>query len=159
MEYPESIVLVSMAESVWNGNRSPMKVDIAISDKLKAELKQLLNKNIQNIFLTDSDVRHIKKKHGQNEAKRGQIDIEPNDFALIPTVLNEFDKVEHTDTDAKGNKRLLFTKKVNELVYVAGIERGNSQIGLITLWKMPDRVPSADKTPPLANVQNDLDQQ
>jgi len=36
-----------------------------------------------------------KKKHGSNETARGQINITPDDFALIPLVLNEFDKAGH----------------------------------------------------------------
>jgi hypothetical protein len=57
------------------------------------------------------------------------------DFALIPVVLNEYDTAEHTGQDKAGNKKLLFTKKMNGTVYTASIERGNNQIGVITLWK------------------------
>jgi hypothetical protein len=49
---------------------------------------------------------------------------------------NEFDTVEHTETDSKGNKKLLFTKKLETNIFVAGIERGNNQIAVITFWKM-----------------------
>ena len=94
-----------------------------------------MGKEIHKIFITDSDARHIKKHHGQNEVRRGQVDIIPSDFALIPAVLNEFDTVEYSGKDKKGNKKLIFTKKVNGTVYSASIERGNNQIGVITLWK------------------------
>ena len=57
------------------------------------------------------------------------------DFALIPVVLNEFDSVEYTGEDKLGNKKLFFIKKIERTIYIAGIERGNNQIGVITLWK------------------------
>jgi tmRNA-binding protein len=100
-----------------------------------------LNKDIQTIFLTGTDIRHIKKKHGSNEAARGQVDVTPDDFALIPLVLNEFDKVEHELTDKMGYKKLLFQKKCEGLIYLAAVERGEYKMEIRTFWKM--RVPGA----------------
>jgi hypothetical protein len=134
-KYPEAPLIVAMAESAWAGNRKTVKIEFSLSDNLKTKLYELLEKEIHKIFITDSDARHIKKHHGQNENKRGQVDITPLDFALIPAVLNEYDTAEHTGQDKVGNKKLLFTKKVNGTVYTASIERGNNQIGVITLWK------------------------
>ena len=134
-KYPEAPLIVAMAESAWAGNHKTAKIEFSLSDNLKTKLYELLGKEIHKIFITDSDARHIKKHHGQNEGKRGQVDITPSDFALIPAVLNEYDTAEHTGQDKVGNKKLLFTKKVNGTVYTASIERGNNQIGVITLWK------------------------
>jgi hypothetical protein len=52
--------------------------------------------------------------------------------AFIPLVMNEFDTAIH-DTDALGNKKILFVKQVNGNVYMASVERGNDQMGVITL--------------------------
>jgi hypothetical protein len=134
-KYPEAPLIVAMAESAWAGNCKTAKIEFSLSDNLKIKLYELLGKELHKIFITDSDARHIKKHHGQNENKRGQVDITPSDFALIPAVLNEYDTVEHTGQDKIGNKKLLFTKKINGTVYTASIERGNNQIGVITLWK------------------------
>jgi hypothetical protein len=134
-KYPEAPLIVAMAESAWAGNYAAAKIEFSLSDSLKVKLKQLLGKEIHKIFITDSDARHIKKHHSHNEDKRGQIDITPADFALIPVVLNEYDTAEHTGEDAKGNKKLMFTKKIERTIYAASIERGNNQIGVITLWK------------------------
>ena len=134
-KYPEAPLIVAMAENAWTGNRKTAKIEFSLSDNLKTKLYELLGKEIDKIFITDSDARHIKKHHGQNESKRGQVDITPSDFALIPVVLNEYDTVEYTGQDKVGNKNLFFTKKVNGTVYTASIERGNNQIGVITLWK------------------------
>jgi hypothetical protein len=134
---------------VWEGSKSAARVDFSLSDKLRAELQTLLGKDIRTIFITDSDARHIKKKHGQGEDLRGQVNITPEDFALIPLVMNEFDTATHDDTDALGNKKILFAKRLNGNVYTASVERGNNQMGVITFWKTeskkkPDGVPSAD---------------
>ena len=72
---------------------------------------------------------------GQNEEQRGQINITPADFAFIPVILNEFDTVRQTGNDKKGNKKLEFTKKIKGTFYLVSIEKGNNQIGIITLWK------------------------
>ena len=133
--YPEASLIVAMAESTWAGSDKTAKIEFSLSDNLKVKLSELLGKEIRKIFITDSDARHIKKHHGQNEEKRGQVDIIPEDFALIPVVMNEFDTVEHTGSDKTGNKKLLFTKKIEHTIYIGSIERGNNQIGVITLWK------------------------
>jgi hypothetical protein len=134
-KYPEASLIVAMAESAWAGVRKTAKIEFSLSENLKTKLYELLGKEINKIFITDSDARHIKKHHGQNESRRGQIDITPSDFAFIPVVLNEYDSAEHTGQDKVGNKKLFFSKKVNGTVYTASIERGNNQIGVITLWK------------------------
>jgi len=139
--YPEADAFAGAAASVWNGSTSPVKIEMVVKGRLYAEMKKLLNKDIQTVFLTDSDIRHIKKKHGSNEAERGQVDITPDDFALIPLVLNEFDKVEHDITDKMGFKKLLFQKNCEGLVYIATVERGENKMEVRTFWKM--RIPSA----------------
>jgi hypothetical protein len=137
--YPEASLLVEMAKTAWNNNLNATRVNFSLSDRLRAELKKLLDKDIKTIFITDSDVRHIKKNHGQGEDSGGQENITPEDFALIPAVMNEFDTARHEDTDRRGNKKVLFVKKVNGTVYTASVERGNDQMGVITLWKTKAR--------------------
>ena len=114
---------------------------MSVTGKLHAELKRLFDKEIQTAYITDSDIRHIKKKHGYNEATRGQVNITPEDFALIPLILNEFDKADHEITDRKGNKKLLFQKNCGDMTYIATIERGEKKVEIRTFWKM--HIPSA----------------
>jgi hypothetical protein len=134
-QYPEASLLVAMAETAWTGSLKAVKIEFSLSDRLKIKLAELLGKEIHKIFITDSDARHIKKHHGQNEDKRGQVDITPADFALIPVVLNEYDTAEHTGEDKTGNKKLEFTKRIEGKFYLVSIEKGKNQIGVITLWK------------------------
>ena len=139
--FPEAAAFAGLALSVWNGSNSPAKIEMVVKGKLRTKLKKMLNKDIQTIFLTDSDIRHIKKKHGSNEAARGQVDITPDDFAFIPVVINKFDKVEFDITDKLGNKKLLFQKKCDGIIYIATVERGNNKMEVRTFWKT--RVPGA----------------
>ncbi|MDR0600197.1 MAG: hypothetical protein LBG84_08995, partial [Treponema sp.] len=62
-KYLEAPLIVAMAERVWQGGMEAVKIDFSLSDKLKAELQRLLGKDVKNIFITDSDARHIKKNH------------------------------------------------------------------------------------------------
>ena len=140
-KYPEAAAFAGAAASVWNGSDSLVKIEMPVAGRLRAELRKLLDKDIQTVFLTDSDIRHIKKKHGSDEAARGQVDITPDDFALIPLVLNEFDQAGHDLTDRRGNKKLLFQKNCGGMVYVATVERGETKMEVRTFWKM--RVPGA----------------
>ena len=135
LSYPESSLLVAMAETAWAGNLKSVKIEFSLSGRLKTKLIELLGKDIHKIFITDSDVRHIKRRHGQNEERRGQINITPADFAFIPVILNEFDTVRQIGKDKKGNKKLEFTKNIKGTFYLVSIEKGNNQIGIITLWK------------------------
>jgi hypothetical protein len=123
-KYPEAAIFAAVAESVWQGSKAAVKMELQVTGKLKTELKRLLGSDVQTIFITDSDIRHIKKQHGQGEVLRGQLDVTPDDIAFIPLVLNEFETAEHTETDRKGNKKILFKKRIDGLVYLAAIERG-----------------------------------
>jgi hypothetical protein len=152
--YPEAIAIVEMAETVWIGEPHIRRVDFAPTDRLKVELKRLLGKDIETVFITDSDVRHIKKNHGRNEAARGQVDITPADFALIPCVMNEFDTARHEETDRLGNRKIIFVKRTNGTVYTASVEMGNTKVRVITLWKVPAKVLDDGESPSKPNVRN-----
>jgi len=135
LHYPESSLLVAMAETVWAGNHKSVKIEFSLSDRLKVKLTELLGKEIRKIFITDSDARHIRNHHGKNEELRGQVDITPVEFAFIPVILNEYDTVKQIGENKIGNKKLEFTKKIEGTFYLVSIEKGKNQIGVITLWK------------------------
>jgi hypothetical protein len=99
----EATALIEMAEKVWAGDKTPARINFAPSGKLRAELKSLLGNDVQQIFITDSDIRHIKSRHAENREKQGQLNITPEDIALIPFIVNEFDTAVHDETDRQGN--------------------------------------------------------
>ena len=136
MKYPESSLLAGAAESVWNGSDAKINIGIDVSEKLVVAMGEHLPEELESVFITDSDIRHIKRKHGASEEKRGQLSIEPSDFASIPRVLNEFDTCEHADTDKLGNKKFVITKKLESIVYVVTIQRGKRKLEIKTMWKI-----------------------
>lgn len=133
--YPESDVLVGAAESVWNGSDARINISIDISSKLVNHMSDYLPEALLSVFITDSDIRHIKRKHGSDEERRGQITIVPDDFSCIPQILNEFDSCEHTDTDKLGNKKFLLKKNIGGTVYLVTVQRGKRKLEIKTMWK------------------------
>ena len=92
---------------------------------------------LETVFITDSDIRHIKRKHSGKEAERGQLTVAPADFRFLPDVLNDFDTCEHVDTDKLGNKKFLLTKRIDDVFYVVTIQRGKRKLEVKTMWKRP----------------------
>ncbi len=133
--YPEETLLIGAAESVWNGSDARIKISIDVGSRLVVAMSEHLSSALENVFITDSDIRHIKRKHGTNEEERGQVAVKPSDFGRIPTVLNEFDTCEHTDTDKLGNKKFLLTKNMGHTVYLVTIQRGKRKLEIKTMWK------------------------
>lgn len=133
--YPESDVLVGAAESVWNGSDARINISIDVSSKLVNHMSDYLPEALLSVFITDSDIRHIKRKHGSDEERRGQITIVPDDFSCIPQILNEFDSCEHTDTDKLGNKKFLLKKNIGGTVYLVTAQRGKRKLEIKTMWK------------------------
>lgn len=133
--YPEEALLVGAASSIWNGSDAKINIAIDVSQKLIDFMTDYLPEQLTSVFITDSDIRHIMKRHGVDETNRAQEMITPDDFACIPTVLNEFDTCEHTDTDKLGNKKFLLRKNIGGNVYLVTIQRGKKKLEIKTIWK------------------------
>ncbi len=133
--YPESLLLVGAAESIWEGSDARINIGIDVSEKLVDAMRIHFDEKLELVFITDSDIRHIKRRHGIGEEERGQHTIVPGDFACIPEVLNEFDSCELTGTDKLGNKKFLLQKDVGGTVYVVTIQRGKRKLQIKTMWK------------------------
>jgi hypothetical protein len=132
--YPEASALTGAAEAVWAGSDSRITVQISVSSNLVTGLREFFSDGVDSVFITDSDIRHIKKYHGYNEEIRGQVNLTPKDFSLIPVVINEFDKIVMTDVDKLGNKRFLVSKVIENEMYVASIQRGKKKMGIRSFW-------------------------
>lgn len=133
--YPEEALLIGAAESVWNGSDAQINIGIDVGSRLVAAMSDHLPDTLESVFITDSDIRHIKRKHSTNEEERGQVAIEPSDFGRIPTVLNEFDTCEYTDTDKLGNKKFLLTKSVGDIMHLVTVQCGKRKLEIKTMWK------------------------
>ena len=132
---PEAALLVGAAKSVWAGGTALVTIQIEVSEKLRERLGGEGITPLESVFITDSDIRHIRKRHASDEKRRGQPPVTPDDFSVIPDVLCDFDSFEHTDTDKLGNKKFLLTKLVGDEYYVVTIQRGKRKLEVKTMWK------------------------
>ncbi len=135
MTYSEESLLVGAAESIWEGSDARVNIGIDVSEKLVDAMRLFLEDELALVFITDSDIRHIKRKHGAAEEERGQQTITPQDFACIPEGLNDFDTYELADTDKLGNKKFLLQKDMDGKIYVVTIRRGKRKLQIKKMWK------------------------
>lgn len=127
--------LVEAARRVWDGDKTIFTIRMEAPYRLREWMKAVYDWDIEAVFLTDSDFRHIKRRHGKCESSRGQIDIVPEDFSCIPEVLANFDSIEHTDTDKLGNRKFLIVHQKKETVFMVTVQRGKRKLEVKTFWK------------------------
>lgn len=135
MNYPEESLLVGAAKSVWEGSSAHVNIGIDVGEKLIDAMRPFLEEELSLVFITDSDIRHILRHHGNAEKGRGQQTIAPGDFANVPRVLNDFDSCEQSGADKLGNKKFLLRKDIDGEVFVVTIQRGKKKLQVKTMWK------------------------
>ena len=132
--YPEESLLVGTAESVWKGSDARVNISIDVGQRLADTIGEEIEGQLECVFITDSDIRHIRRKHGANEERRGQQSIVPNDFALIPKVLNESDACDHADGQG-GQQEVPREKGDRGTAYLVTAQRGKGKLEVKTMWK------------------------
>ena len=124
---PEESILVGAAESVWKGSDARVNISIDVGQRLADTIGEEIEGQLECVFITDSDIRHIRRKHGANEERRGQQSIVPNDFALIPKVLNESDACDHADGQG-GQQEVPREKGDRGTAYLVTAQRGKGKL-------------------------------
>ena len=147
--------LIDMATRAWNDNNVHERVSFAPSDKLKAKVKELFGHDIDEVFITSDDVRHIKKHHSENEENRGQVSLRAKDMADIYDTVNDFDSATLEEADKKGNKKMLTVRSKDGKMYSLLIERGARKVEVKTAYKQKNKAVMFDVTSPKPNVRND----
>lgn len=145
--------LLNLATKVWQNPRAQGKVTFYPSQKLKDKVKELFGHDIDTVFITADDIRHIKSGHSEHEENRGQINLSEQDIPDIYDVVNDFDNVTKLQSDAKGNQKIMFVKDVNGKMISLLIERGKHKAQVKTAYKK--QVQMSDVTSPEPNVLND----
>lgn len=125
--YPEESLLVGTAESDWKGSDARVNISIDVGQRLADTIGEEIEGQLECVFITDSDIRHIRRKHGANEERRGQQSIVPNDFALIPKVLNESDACDHADGQG-GQQEVPREKGDRGTAYLVTAQRGKGKL-------------------------------
>lgn len=152
--------LIRQAKNAWEDKNSKSKSVISLSEKAAAKFKELLGTDAKQLVITDDTIRHIKNYHSTQEENRGQISLTPEDIAVIPFVVNNYDTMERAKEydDKLGNRAVTIKKRINGISVVATIERGKSKEFVVSSWivKKSDALDVSSETPGLY-VQNDSD--
>ncbi|MDR0596541.1 MAG: hypothetical protein LBG50_03270 [Clostridiales Family XIII bacterium] len=135
MQFPEIDVLVGAAESIWADESIKITITMKAPTRIAEEIEKISNKSFETIMITDSDIRHIKKGHGRGESDRGQSDIMPEDFRVLPTLLSDFDDIEEGVPDKLGNSRYMLRKQIGDMHYLALVQRGKRKLEIKTFYK------------------------
>lgn len=148
--------LVELANRAWSDSKAQGRVSFAPSKKLRDRVQELFGHDIDEVFITADDMRHIKNDHGANEEKRGQVNITSDEIAGLYDTVNDFDSAAIQKADSKGNKKLLVVRGSNGRSYSLLIERGKHKAEVKTFYKYKEKTsPMSDAHSPERNVQND----
>ena len=156
----ELAYLYNRALTAWNSKDSKRKVVFGLSDRAKERFAELLGKDIKQLVITDDAIRHIKKRHGENQELQGQKNMTPEDIVVIPYLVNNFDSMELNPLfdDNRGNRAIEIRKRINGVSVTATIERGENKEFLVTSYQfVKSDALDASIEPPGLNVRNDSD--
>ncbi len=129
-----------------------------VTEKVVNKVKQLYGIDIsgRNHIISDYDIRHIIKQHGNPviEKAKGQIAVTTKDIEKIPDIIINYDKIE------KGTPNIdSFTKKINNTIryikeydnnityLVEVIPSDNNKLNIKTMWKKTVTLTNSQKTP------------
>ncbi len=146
--------LADLAEKSWNDKDYNGKVSFNPSKKFRDKVQELFGHDVDEIFITASDMRHIKSHHGENEEKRGQINITVENIGDIYDIINDFDFAQKENTDKQGNQSIMVMKNNGGTGYTLLFERGKKKAQVKTAFKTK-KTQMLDVTNPKPNVQND----
>lgn len=145
--------LVELANRAWSDSKAQGRVSFAPSKKLRDKVQELFGHDIDEVFITADDMRHIKKHHAENEEKRGQVSLTPESISDIYDVVNDFDSATKELSDAHGNQKMMTVKGKDGTMFSLLIERGTHKVEVKTAYKR--QASMSDVTSPEPNVRND----
>lgn len=91
------------------------------------------------VVLENGTARHTLRRHGdaRAEARRGQLAVTEDDFALLPQILCEFDRVEAADATKQGVPQARFHKRIGIVEYevFAAVRQRAEQVAFKTMLK------------------------
>lgn len=140
-------LLVRTALRRKEGNRAFIEI-APVSDEVAQRVKQETGLDVAGFAhsLDESGVRHIFQKHGnaKAEAARGQVAVTEEDFARLPDVVAQPDKISRgRDTD-DGKPTVVFEKRMGDTVYyVQEVRNRRGKLAAKTLWKARGVPPAA----------------
>lgn len=147
--------LVNLARAAWNDKTVQGKVSFKPSQKLRDKVQELFGHDIDEVFITADDMRHIKNAHSEGEEKRGQESLTPDDMADVYHVVNEFDSATKERDDRRGNQNVLVVKNVDGKMFALLVERGKTKAEVKTVYKYKKTPLMSDAISPNLNARSD----
>lgn len=87
-----------------------------------------------------STVRKVFKDHGDDaaEAKQGQSGVTTDDYALLPQIISNPDKIEDAGKSDVGRPIVRVIKRIGDVTYVLAVEvrSGRKMLALQSMWKV-----------------------
>lgn len=147
--------LVNLARAAWGDKTVQGKVSFKPSQKLRDKVQELFGHDIDEVFITADDMRHIKNAHSEGEEKRGQEILKPDDMADVYHVVNEFDSATKERDDRRGNQNVLVVKNVDGKMFALLVERGKTKAEVKTVYKYKKPSLMSDAISPNLNARSD----
>ena len=147
--------LVNLARAAWNDKTVQGKVSFKPSQKLRDKVQELFGHDIDEVFITADDMRHIKNEHSEGEEKRGQESLAPDDMADVYHVVNEFDSATKERDDRRGKQNVLVVKNVDGKMFALLVERGKKKAEVKTVYKYKKPPLMSDAISPNLNARSD----
>jgi len=147
--------LVNLARAAWSDKKAQGKVSFKPSQKLRDKVRELFGHDIDEVFITADDMRHMKNAHSDGEEKRGQVNLTPEDFAEVYHVVNEFDSATKERDDRRGNQNILVVKNADGRMFALLVERGKNKAEIKTVYKYKKPSPMSDAISPNLNARSD----
>ena len=147
--------LVNLARAAWSDKKAQGKVSFKPSQKLRDKVQEFFGHDIDEVFITADDMRHIKNAHSDSEEKRGQVNLTPEDIAEVYHVVNEFDSATKERDDRRGNQNILVVKNADGRMFALLVERGKNKAEIKTVYKYKKPSPMSDAISPNLNARSD----
>ena len=149
--------LVNLARAAWSDKKAQGKISFKPSQKLRDKVRELFGHDIDEVFITADDMRHIKNDHSEHEESRGQVNMTPENFSDVYDVVNSFDEAELQKSDPSGNQKMLVVRNRDGKEFALLIERGKHKAQVKTYYatKKKQSAPMSDAHSPERNVRND----
>lgn len=121
----------TVAGQVWEDFA---KVEAQEADRIRTETGMDVAGYVHT--LTDSDLLHILKRHGEgHEEWPGQEPIGRDDLLRLPEIVRDFDRAWRTDRPG-APVALWVSKRINGTVFVLQeVRTGRKKLAIKTLWK------------------------
>ena len=147
--------LTNLAREAWSDKKAQGKVSFKPSQKLRDKVQELFGHDIDEVFITADDMRHIKKHHSEYEEKRGQIGLTPENIIDVYDVVNDFDEASLEQSDAAGNQKMMVVKDADGRMFALLVERGRSKAEIKTVYKYKKPSLMSDAISPNLNARSD----